>query len=260
MLLDEIVLHKRSEVKKLKRSQTIKDFEAVIEAERSASISFRDQLERKGVRLICEMKKSSPSEGLMKRVYLPRKIAAQFERGGASAISVLTDQKYFQGSLQTIRHIRAVTKLPILRKDFLIDEYQIYESRAAGANAILLIVSILPDKTLARFIKVAKSLGLDALVEAHDKEEVKRAVDAGARLIGINNRNLDTLKINVKHAEQLIGQIPKNITKVVESGIHTERDIKNYQKMGVHAFLIGTALMKSNCIESKIREFLGHHG
>ncbi len=262
MLLDKIVANKKREIEILKRRRPVSELKR-LGAERPHSvISFRKQLQSSGKRakLICEMKKASPSEGLMRRVYLPRKIAAIYERAGGSAISVLTDQKYFKGSIHTIRHIKAVTKLPVLRKDFLVDDYQIYESAAFGADAILLIVAILSDQELARLLKLAKKLRLDALVEAHNESEVKRAVRAGANLIGINNRNLDTLSINSKHAETLMKLIPKNVTIVVESGIHTRKDIERYQKLGAHAFLVGTAFMKAPDISKKMRELIGNHG
>jgi len=261
MLLNQIVANKRREIQLLKRRMPAENLQQMIAEKPKKIRSFREQLKSKGksIRLICEMKKASPSEGLMKRVYLPRKIASLYERSGASAISILTDKTYFQGSIHTINHVNAVTQLPILRKDFLIDEYQVYESAAYGADAILLIVAILTDQELLRMILLAKKLGLDVLVEAHNDTEVKRAIHAEADIIGINNRNLDTLKIDLIHAEKLIRQIPDRITRVVESGIHSRKDIERYQTIGVHAFLIGTAFMKAGDIAGKVKEFLGHH-
>lgn len=207
--------------------------------------------------LILEIKKSSPSSGkIFKGYFSAGKIAQTYEKNGASAISVLTDEKYFNGSFDYLREAKAATKtVPILCKDFIVNEYQIFKAREYGADAILLIVALLPLSKLKKFIAIARSLGMDSLVEVHDEKEIAVALRAGAKIIGINNRNLKTFKIDTDTTNRLIKKIPKNIAIVSESGLDSNDNLRNLNKR-VDAVLIGTAIMKSNNISKKIHEII----
>lgn len=214
-------------------------------------------LSQNKINLICELKKASPSEGIIRKRFNPLNLAQQFEAAGASAISVLTESHYFLGNPKTIDQIRLVTNIPLLRKDFIFDSYQIYETALLGADAFLIIVTLVSDQELKNMLAIAKELNLEALVEVHTKEELSHAIKAGCEIIGINNRNLKTLQIDLSTAERLIPLIPKGIVTVVESGIENRKDILRYQSLGTHNFLIGTILMKSSKVAEKIEELLG---
>ena len=229
-----------------------------IDNDRGTRRSFKQALSRgKKPHFICELKKASPSEGLLRKRFRVQQIAQEFEGAGASALSVLTEQNYFQGDPRFLKQARSVTKIPILRKDFIFDPYQVYETRWLGADAFLMIVHLLSNAKLKELLKVADALQLDALVEVHTKEELDRALEAGSKLIGINNRNLKTLETDLTVSERLIPFIPKGVIAVVESGIETRKDIKRYQQLGINHFLIGTSLMKLKNVKQKIRELSG---
>lgn len=211
--------------------------------------------------LIAEVKKASPSAGVIRADFDPVAIAREYEAAGASCISVLTDEKFFQGSKDYMRDIRNAVRLPILRKDFIIDSLQILEAIEYGADAILLIVSILSDQELRLFLSMATEAGLDALVEVHDEVELERALDAGAAIIGINNRDLRTFKVSLQTSIDLITrakQHPAGATKifVAESGIHTNGDVKQLASAGAHAVLVGESLMREADIGSKVRQLI----
>lgn len=263
MVLEKIIQLKRIEVGRLKQKLPIQKIETLLKAapQKARSLAAELSARRAIPNLICEMKKASPSEGVLRERFSPRRLAVQFESAGACGISVLTERHYFLGSPTFIRQVRAVTSKPVLRKDFIVDEYQIHESKLLGADAILLIVSILTDDELKRFLKVSRGLGLEALVEVHQLDELGRAMSAGATMVGINNRNLETLRVDLATAENMIRKIPKQILKIVESGIQTRSDLLRYESLGVNGFLIGTALMKSENAVEKINELTGHsHG
>ena len=228
------------------------------------------------VGLIAEVKKASPSAGVICKDFDPVRIAKEYEAAGASCLSVLTDEKFFQGSLDYLRQIREAVKLPLLRKDFIIDERQILEAIEWGADAILLIVAILDDERLKRFHELATSAGLAVLVEVHDEPELERAVAINAELIGVNNRDLKTFKVDLGNTERLAaklfsgtgvsrvrlpkethGQDARATMLVAESGIHTRADVERLAKCGAGAILVGESLVKGGDIRGKVRELLG---
>jgi len=213
--------------------------------------------------LIAEVKKASPSAGVICNDFDPVKIAKEYEAAGASCLSVLTDEKFFQGSLDYLRQIRTAVKLPLLRKDFIIDERQILEAIEWGADAILLIIAILTDEQLQRFHSLAVEAGLTALVEVHDEVELERAMKIDAGLIGVNNRDLKTFKVDLATTERLAGKLfSSQVTGhssllVAESGIHTRADVERLIKCGANAILVGESLMKGGDIRSKVHELIG---
>jgi indole-3-glycerol phosphate synthase len=209
------------------------------------------------IALIAEVKKASPSAGIICKDFNPVRIAKEYEAAGASCLSVLTDEKFFQGSLDYLRQIRAAVKLPLLRKDFIIDERQILEAIEWGADAILLIVSILSDEQLKKFHALAKDAGLAILVEVHDAHEMEHALKIGAELIGVNNRDLKTFKVDLATTEKLAAKIGPEKTLVAESGIHTRADVERLKKCGAKAILVGESLLRGGDIKTKIRELIG---
>jgi indole-3-glycerol phosphate synthase len=212
------------------------------------------------------VKKASPSAGVICKDFDPVRIAREFEAAGASCLSVLTDEKFFQGSLQYLKQIREAVKVPLLRKDFIIDERQIAEAIEWGADAILLIVSILPDEQLKHFHSLASEAGLAVLVEVHDKEELERALTAlgvGAQLIGVNNRDLKTFNVDLGTTERLaahtqLSTLNPRPVLVAESGIHTRADVKRLERCGARAILVGESLMKGGSIGEKVRELISN--
>lgn len=206
------------------------------------------------VSIIAEIKRASPSKGMIREEFDHVEIAKDYEEGKVNAISVLTEMDYFLGDNQYLTDAKKITTRPILRKDFIIDDYQIYESKVIGADAILLIVSILTKEQLFSFINIATRLGLECLVEVHDVEELEIALDCGAKIIGVNNRNLHTFDINLKNTETIMRKIPKEIIVVSESGISSKEDLNYLKDLGVHAALIGESLMKASSIKEKLQE------
>jgi indole-3-glycerol phosphate synthase len=208
---------------------------------------FRNQLRRvaqDGIAIIAELKKASPSKGLIRADFRPPELAREFEQAGAAALSVLTDEQFFQGSLDYLREASSSSSLPCLRKDFIVDEFQIVEARANRADAILLIVAALNQKELVWLAGIARSHSLDVLCEAHDEQELQRALDAGCDLIGINRRNLRTFEVNLETAFRLVEKMPATCVRVAESGIQTGADLARLRSAGYEAFLIGESLMK----------------
>jgi indole-3-glycerol phosphate synthase len=208
------------------------------------------------VNVIAECKRRSPSRGVLAPTYDPVAIARQYEAGGAAAISVLTEPTFFDGALEHLAAVRAAVGVPLLRKDFIVDDYQLLEARAAGADAILLIVAALEQRALERLRQRAAELGLAALVEVHDEEELSRALDSGARLIGVNNRNLRTLAVDVDASYRLAGQIPASVVAVSESGLQTRADLEKLAAAGYRAFLIGERFMTDSNPASAIRDLI----
>ena len=209
------------------------------------------------IRMIAEVKKASPSKGLIRPDFDPVEIAKTYEASGASAISVLTDEKYFQGSLEYLKAIRQAVDLPLLRKDFIIDPYQIFEARAAGADAILLIVAALPREKLFGFMSLAGALGMDSLVEVHTAEELDIAMEIGASIIGVNNRNLQTFETKLETTLELAAEVPGDRILVSESGIFTRADVERLMEAGVDAILVGESLMRQPDPGVKVKELLG---
>jgi indole-3-glycerol phosphate synthase len=254
-ILAEIVAHKRQEVADLKTAQPRAALEALCRG-LAAPRDFERALTpvRGGVRLIAEVKKASPSRGVLAADLDPVALASTYASHGAAAISVLTDRKYFQGSLDVLRQVRATVNVPLLRKDFTIDEYQLWEARAAGADAVLLIVAILEPALLRDLAAAAKGLGLAALVECHTEVELDVALAAGARLVGINNRDLGTFDTRIETTLALLPRIPPGPIVVSESGFFTGADVRRVVDAGAHAVLVGEGLVRAKDVAAKIRE------
>jgi indole-3-glycerol phosphate synthase len=221
--------------------------------------SFRDAIDRgpEALGLIAEVKKASPSAGVIAESFDPVQIAKTYESAGANAISVLTDEQFFQGSLAYMTRVRAAVGLPVLRKDFILHEAQIYEASCAGADAILLIVAALAQPDLERLLAIAADFQLDVLVEVHTLEELDRALDTDAQIIGINNRNLATFQVDLKTTEQLSEQVPDGITLVSESGIKTAEDTRRLLASGCNAILVGETLMRAPDVHAAVAELVG---
>jgi|SRR5271157_1581492 len=255
-ILDKIVARKQCEVAPLPARKITAP---AIRAARPAPRDFLAALQhppRGGMALIAEIKKASPSAGVICADFDPARIAREFEAAGASCLSVLTDERFFQGSLDHLRQVRAAVPLPLLRKDFIIDERQILESAENGADAILLIVRILTDAQLKHFHDLAAAAGLAALVEAHDERELERALAVGADLIGINNRNLDTFIVDLGVTERLAAGA-KGKFIVAESGLHTRADVERVRRAGARAILVGESLMRDiGGIAAKVAQLL----
>ncbi|MDP6361298.1 MAG: indole-3-glycerol phosphate synthase TrpC [Planctomycetota bacterium] len=245
MVLDEVVENTRLVVDRAEQLKPVSQLKEEIETA-TAPRGFAAALNVSGrVRIISELKKASPSGGLIRPDFVPESIAQMYEKHGAAAVSILTDEKYFQGQLSFIKRVRDVIGLPALRKDFMIDPYQFYEARAAGADCILLIVRILSDDQIRDFLDLTRELGMDALVETHSETEIERALAAGADLLGINNRDLDTLEVSLDTTWKLRSLVPDGPTLVSESGIKTADDMRKLRDWGVDAALIGESLMRS---------------
>ncbi len=218
------------------------------------TLDFSAALRRPGsVSLVGEMKRSSPSAGPLREPYRPAEIAGAYRRAGARALSVLTEEDHFGGRLEHMVVAKTAGGLPVLRKDFIVDAYQLFEARVAGADAILLIVRLLKDAALAGLIKTAASLGLDALVEVHDEQEMDRALAAGARVIGVNSRNLSTLAVDTGIFDQLLPRAPVDRLIVAESGIKTPADVARVKALGAHAMLVGESLLRQADMEASAR-------
>jgi len=218
------------------------------------SFPLEKNLSEVGVHFICECKKASPSKGLIAEDFPYLQIAKEYEAAGAAGISVLTEPKWFLGSNDYLKEIAANVNVPVLRKDFTVDEYMIYEAKVLGASAVLLICSLLPEDTIRSWIKICDSLGLSALVEAHDEEEVVMAARAGARIIGVNNRNLKDFTVDIHNSGRLRKLVPDNILFVAESGIKTAQDVDVLRKDNVNGILIGETLMRSTDKKAKLDE------
>ena len=253
MILDKIIETKKTEVEQLKRQTTISILEKTI-AQLEPCRNFRQAISGDTCAIIAEVKCASPSRGRFIVDFDPVRIAGVYEENGAAAISVLTDEKYFAGRKNYLTQIRQHVGLPILQKDFIIDPLQIYEARAIGADAVLLIVRVLMEK-LAQFIAAAENVGLSALVEVHTKAELDLALAADAEIIGINNRNLDTFVTDIDTSRKLRAQIPADKIVVAESGIVARADIEFLMQANIHAFLIGEALITAPDIGKKLRAF-----
>lgn len=242
-LLAEIVQHKKHEIAALQTRAA--ELEKQAHDRKSHPRPFAHALRTHEPAIIAEIKKASPSRGLLQPDFHPAFIAHSYEQGGAACLSVLTDKQYFQGSLQDMEAARAAVTVPVLRKDFTIDRVQVFEAAAHGADAILLIAAILETSELQSLRELASSLGLASLVEVHDRDELSKAIDSGAEIIGINNRNLDTLEVSLDTSLHLSYLLPLTVLRVSESGIYTRADIDLLRGAGFHAFLIGESLMRS---------------
>lgn len=261
MFLDKIVQTKIIEVEALKLQFSLAEAEKKI-AEMPPCLGFIKAIStdrKRETGLIAEVKKASPSKGLIRPDFKPLELAQSYQKAGADCISVLTDEPYFQGSNTYLSEIRKQVNIPILRKDFTIDFRQIYEARLIGADAILLIAAILTTQQMREYLAISRALGLDALVEVHDREELERVLELDADLIGINNRNLQTFVTDLKTTEQLIGMIPKNKTIVSESGIVDMQEVKYLRQVGADAVLIGETFMRNSNIEEAVEAMMGKY-
>ena len=254
--LKEVLLEKQRFLKDFKRRYPEEELRMKLEEPREwrpfkAAISSKDKLN-----IIGEIKKASPSEGILQEEFNPIQLSRIYQNYGCSAISVLTEEKYFQGKIAYISQVRKIVTLPLLRKDFLFEPYQLYESKFFGADAVLLIAEILKEGRLSEFLSLAKRLELDCLVEVNNLEDMEYALGEGAEIIGLNNRNLHTLEINNKLAPDLIRRVPSDKVVVVESGIKTHREYLSYGKLKVNALLIGSAFMKADDLRKKIKDII----
>ena len=256
-VLDEIVAGVRED---LAEREARRPLDRVIEAalELPAALDPMPALRSPGLSVIAEVKRSSPSKGALALIEDPAALARAYAQGGAAAISVLTEGRRFGGSLADLVAVRAAVDVPLLRKDFVVTEYQLWEGRAAGADLALLIVAALTDSQLGRFLAVAGDLGITCLVETHTADEVRRAVDAGATLIGVNNRNLKTLQVDLAQFEHLVGLLPADAVKVAESGILSPADAARLADAGADAILVGEALVKDGDPRVAVEAFRAH--
>ncbi len=241
-VLGKIVSRRRLRIEQAKSRIPESELRLVAEARRDMR-EFKAALRAGNPAIIAELKKASPSHGLLRRDYACEEIGLQYEHAGAAALSVLTEEEYFLGSLDDLNKVRAATTLPVLRKDFILDPYQIWESAAHGADALLLIVAVLSDEELSNLLRLAASLRVAALVEVHTEEELSRALEAGTGIVGVNNRNLKTLEVSLATSFQLVEKIPLSCLKVSESGIKTPSDLAALHKAGFDAALIGERFM-----------------
>jgi indole-3-glycerol phosphate synthase len=255
MILDKIIETKKAEVARLKKETSQAQLQETV-AGLEPCRNFRQALNSGSCNIIAEVKCVSPSRGRFIADFDPVKIAGVYEKNNAAAVSVLTDEKYFSGHKNYLTQIRQKVKLPLLRKDFIIDPLQVYETRAIGADAILLIVHVLGEK-LAEYISLSKEIGLSALIEVHTQNELDLALAAGAEIIGINNRNLDTFITDIETSRRLKENIPKEKIVVAESGIKERKDIELLMQAGIYAFLIGEALITAPDIGKKLHHFKG---
>ena len=257
-ILQKICENKKIELEITKQRCSFSSLEKIIKDKNNRNFKelIINSQDKKNNNIIAEIKKASPSAGVIIKDYFPEIIAADYEKSGVGAISILTENTFFHGSLDHLSLINKKTSLPILRKDFIIDPYQILESKVYQADAILLIASILDDNQIKDFINLAEQYGLDCLVETHTEDELNRAINIGYPIIGINNRNLKNLSVNIHNTLNLINKIPKEFIVVAESGIKSKKDIIIYNDIGVFNFLIGESILKSTNINDKIREFL----
>ena len=256
-ILDNILHDKALEVEETKKTQPL-SYSAVISRRQTKVRDFLGAIRKPGeLCIIAEIKKASPSSGLIRPDFDHMKIAAEYEASGlVNAISILTESKYFQGKLDFIKEIKGVTTIPLFRKDFIFDEYQIYESYLAEADALLLIAAALENEQLKHLLDVTHSLRLNALVETHSRAEIGQAIEAGAKIIGINARNLKTFEMHKDLFSQLVRYVPKDCVKVAESGLENAEDVKKVYDAGADAILVGTSIMKAENIKEKIRELL----
>lgn len=261
MILDDIVKSTEKRVKKSYENKSLEEIKEqafrMHEENESSSFCFEQALKQKPIAFICEVKKASPSKGMIAEDFDYVNIAREYEAAGAACISVLTEPEYFKGKNEYLSEIRKHVDIPLLRKDFVVDEYQIYEAKVIGADAILLICAILKEDEISRYITIADSLGLSAIVETHDEEEVRMALRCGARIIGVNNRNLKDFTVDINNSLRFRKMVDKNILFISESGIKTAEDVKRLIENDVNGVLIGETLMKSSDKAGMIQRLKG---
>jgi indole-3-glycerol phosphate synthase len=254
-MLNKIIAQKREEVRLRRRSQPLSSLEKLITRQK-APLDFASALTGTQMRLIAEVKQASPSRGVLRPDFNPVGLAKEYAQGGAAAISVLTEENYFGGSLDHLAAIREEISLPLLRKDFICSPYQVYESRAYGADALLLVVCILDQEQLEGLLSLSHKLGLECLVEVHNEAEISRALLSGAKIIGINNRDLSTMSVDINTTRRLRPLLPEQQTVVSESGIKSQQDVEKLKEWEVNAVLVGEALVTTDDIPAKMRELI----
>lgn len=259
MILDKLAESSRRRVEERKRTRSLEALRSEAEARNAQTgFPFETALGRQGLSFICEVKKASPSKGVIAKEFPYLQIASEYEAAGADAVSCLTEPEYFLGSDRYLEEIAGKISLPVLRKDFTVDPYMIYEAKILGASAVLLICAILDREEVREGIRIADSLGLSALVEAHDEAEVEKALDAGARIVGVNNRDLRTFQVDLDNSRRLRAMVPPDILFVSESGIRTPEDIRRLRENGTDAVLIGETFMRSPDKKKMICELRGN--
>ena len=263
-VLKRIVARKLEEIAERQQHTTIDDLKLRIEANRNGPMAPRGFAKAMQAKLdlglpavIAEAKKASPSKGVIRESFNPAAIAASYQAGGAACMSVLTDADFFQGHEDYLQQARAACELPVIRKDFIVDPYQVYESRAIGADCILLIVACLEDQQMQRLAELAEDLGMDVLVESHDAQELARALMLSTPLVGINNRNLHTFELTLQTTFDLLAMMPEDRMVITESGIHTPADVVLMQDQNVNAFLVGESFMRASDPGAKLAELFG---
>jgi indole-3-glycerol phosphate synthase len=256
MILQKIVENKREEVAKQKEILPLGELRQML-ADQPPTLDFGGAIRSRSCAVIAEVKRSSPSKGRIREDFDPVEIARIYEENGAAAISILTERRFFEGHAAYVPQIRRSVKLPLLRKDFIIDSYQISETRVLGADALLLIARILEQGQLREFLGLASELGLAALVEVHDETDLEKAVSSGSTIVGINNRDLGTFRTDLETSIRLARRVPKGVSVVSESGISSRGDIERLMDAGIHGFLVGESLMREKDIGTKLRELLG---
>lgn len=256
-LLEQLAEHAKERVAQAKKNVSPEEIRSLARSMPKGKFSFERALQKPGISFICECKKASPSKGLIAEDFPYVEIAKAYEKAGADGISVLTEPKWFLGRDAYLKEIAEKVSIPCLRKDFTVDEYMIYEARVLGASAVLLICAILTEREVADYIKVCDSLGCSALVEVHDENEVETALRAGARIIGVNNRNLKDFSVDMENSGRLCSLVPAGVLFVAESGVRSREDIEAFQELGVDGVLIGEALMKAPDKKAKLQELRG---
>ena len=259
MILDTLASVTRERIEKQKKIISPAEMKSQALGMTKKNFEFEKALRGEDIRFICEVKKASPSKGIIAEDFPYIEIAKEYEKAGAAAVSVLTEPEYFKGDDSYVTDISRNISLPIIRKDFTVDEYMIYQAAVMGASAVLLICSLLDTDTIREYIGICDNLGLSALVETHDEDEIKSALRAGARLIGVNNRNLKNFKVDINNCIRLRSLVPNDITFVAESGIKTAEDIENLRQSGVNAVLIGETLMRAKDKKAMLDELRGNN-
>ncbi len=256
MILDDIVEYKNGELKKSKEQLPLSELEKKLDGLTLPLDFYNLATSDSSIKVISEIKKASPSKGIICENFDPVRIARSYKDNGASAISILTDEKFFQGSLNYLSEIRKEVNIPLLRKDFTIDPYHIFEARLYGADIVLLIAAILDKDRIKEYLGIVDSLNMNAIVEVHNRDELEIALDTGCRIIGINNRNLTTFDVDLSTTVELIKYIPEDVLVISESGISNPDDIRMLRNSGVNTFLIGESFMKSSDPGIKLREYI----
>lgn len=256
-ILEQLASYARERVTQAKRKESLAEIKKQALSQPKGGFAFEQALRKPDISFICECKKASPSKGVIAPEFPYLEIAKEYEAAGADCISVLTEPKWFQGSDQYLKEIAAAVSIPCIRKDFTVDEYMIYEAKVLGASAVLLICSILEEKQIEDYLRICDGLGLSALVEAHNEQEVFTALRAGARIIGVNNRNLKDFSVDTDNSRRLRALIPPEVLFVSESGVSSPADVEKLREIGADAVLIGETLMRASDKKEKLHQLRG---